>query len=67
MRDLRSPLYPPGLDLEPIPVALVDHLVVQSINSGILIHALSHQLLIKFARSVSDPFIRQFSHLVFAR
>jgi hypothetical protein len=56
VRDIGSRFDPPGLDLEPIPMTLVDDLVVQveqSIDSVIPMHDLGYQRMIKFASPVT--------------
>ena len=56
MGDLGCRRNPPGLDLEPIPLALVDDLAVQVEergDSGIGVHALGYHPLIKFVTQKS--------------
>jgi hypothetical protein len=56
---LRGRLDPPCLDLDPVPVALINDLLVQieqGFNTGVASHTPVYQLLIKISSSTIIPF-----------
>jgi hypothetical protein len=58
VRDLRGRLDPPCLDLDPLPVALINDLLVQieqGFNTGVASHTPVYQLLIKISSSTNNP------------